>query len=73
MIQLPSVYSVAALKVLPGQLLFHLGIFFRGFSRKQWKTLSLRPCIYNIYIYNIYGQALHTGSPNENNNIGLRS
>ena len=30
MIQLSIVYSVAALKVLPGQLLFNLGIFSKG-------------------------------------------
>ena len=32
MIQLSVVYSVAALKVLPGQLLFYLGIFSGDFS-----------------------------------------
>ena len=32
MIQLSIVYSVAALEVLPGQLLFYLGIFSKGFS-----------------------------------------
>ena len=34
MIQLAIVYSVVALKVLPGQLLFYLGIFSKGFFLK---------------------------------------
>ena len=34
MIQLSIVYSVAALKVLPGELLFYLGIFSKGIFLK---------------------------------------
>ena len=43
MIQLSIVYSVAALEVLPGQLLFYLGIFSKGVFLKTVENSLLTP------------------------------
>ena len=42
MLQLPILYSVAALIMLPGQLLFYLGIFSRVFFPENSGKLCLR-------------------------------
>ena len=50
MIQLSIVYSVAALKVFPGQLLFYLGIFSKGVFLKTVENSLPTPLYYRFHM-----------------------
>ena len=56
MIQLSAVYSVAALKVLPGQLLFYLGIFSRGVFLKTVENSLPTPLYIAHRLHNVIQQ-----------------
>ena len=58
MILLAIVYSVAALKVLPGQLLFYLGIFSRVFFLKPVENSLPTPLQGNIICMNLHNNTI---------------